>query len=102
MYGQTKFMFPSPFLNEIDGSMLKVIGDAPSTYEPGLSADEDPIAKKWHVGAQVYHDDYGYGVIASGKMSAEGEYVISVNFETGGTKKFLPKYQKSLVLEDCE
>ena len=28
-----------------------------------------------------------------------GEYVVSVQFENGGTKKFLPKYQKSLMLE---
>ena len=101
MYGQTKFMYPSPFLNEIDSSLLKVIGDTPDSYGTNNSFG-DGIEKKWHVGARVYHDDYGYGVIVSGKMDAEGEYVVSVNFETGGTKKFLPKYQKSLVLEDCE
>lgn len=99
MYGQTKFMYPSPFLNEIEPDMLRIIGNAPSTYEPGLAAGEDPLAKKWCVGAQVYHDDYGSGIIVSGGTNDEGEYVVSVSFESGGIKRFLPKYQKSLMLE---
>ena len=99
MYGQTKNMYPSPFLNEIDPSLMNVIGEKPSAYEPGLASGEDPVAKKWRPGARVYHDDYGYGVIVLGKMNEEGEYVISVSFETGGVKRFLPKYQKSLILE---
>lgn len=99
MYGQTKFMFPSPFLNEIEPELLKIIGDAPASYEPGLAAGEDPLAKKWHVGASVYHDDYGSGIIVAGLTNDEGEYVVSVSFETGGIKKFLPKYQKALMLE---
>ena len=100
MYGQTKFMAPSPFLNEIEKGLLKVLGDRPDLFSPGSSSGEsDPIAQKWHKGAFVYHDDWGHGQIISGKFSDEGEYVVTVQFENGGTKKFLPKYQKSLMLE---
>ncbi len=100
MYGQTKFMSPSPFLNEIDKGLLKVLGDRPDSFSPGsASGDSDPIAQKWHKGALVYHDDWGHGQIISGKFSEDGDYVVSVRFENGGTKKFLPKYQKSLMLE---
>ena len=100
MYGQTKFMSPSPFLNEIDKGLLKVLGDRPDSFSPGsASGDSDPIAQKWHKGALVYHDDWGHGQIISGKFSEDGDYVVSVQFENGGTKKFLPKYQKSLMLE---
>lgn len=98
MYGQTKFMYPSPFLNEMQEDLVRVLGQTPSTYEPGLAAGEDPIAKKWCTGAQVYHDDYGDGIIVAGNTNADGEYVISVSFESGGIKKFLPKYQKSLIV----
>lgn len=100
MYGQTKFMSPSPFLNEIDKGLLKVLGDRPDSFSPGsATGDSDPIAQKWHKGALVYHDDWGHGQIISGKFSEDGDYVVSVQFENGGTKKFLPKYQKSLMLE---
>lgn len=98
MYGQTKFMYLSPFLNEMQEDLVRVLGQTPSTYEPGLAAGEDPIAKKWCTGAQVYHDDYGDGIIVAGNTNADGEYVISVSFESGGIKKFLPKYQKSLIV----
>ncbi|MBO4321095.1 MAG: UvrD-helicase domain-containing protein [Treponema sp.] len=100
MYGQTKFMSPSPFLNEIEDGILTVLGDRPDSFAPGsTTGGGDPVAQKWHKGAFVYHDDWGHGQIVSGHFSEEGEYVIEVQFENGGTKKFLPKYQKSLMLE---
>lgn len=100
MYGQKRIMAPSPFLNEIEKGLLKVLGDRPDLFSPGSSSGEsDPIAQKWHKGAFVYHDDWGHGQIVGGKFSDEGEYVVTVQFENGGTKKFLPKYQKSLMLE---
>ena len=43
-------------------------------------------------GTRLYHDDYGYGQIVY--SSAEnGEVVITVQFETGEKKKFMPEYQ---------
>ena len=50
-----------------------------------------------------YQNDYldGHGQIIRSSYSDEGEYVVTVSFETGGIKKFLPKYQKnSLLVED--
>ena len=100
MYGQTKYMSPSPFLNEIDKSLLRVLGKKPDLFAPGANASQDPVAQKWRVGASVYHDDWGHGQIVNGRMSEEGEWVISVRFENGGIKKFLPKYQKTLMIEN--
>jgi DNA helicase-2/ATP-dependent DNA helicase PcrA len=99
MYGQTKYMTPSPFLSEIGKDEMRVVGDMPSSMQGDFDGENavDPIAKKWRVGASVFHDDYGPGIISSGRMS-EGEYVISVVFENGSVKKFLPKYQKALIL----
>ena len=56
--------------------------------------------KKYCKGALIYNDDYGHGQIVRTDMTDEGEYVISVSFETGGIKRFLPKYQSgSLIVE---
>ncbi len=96
MYGRINFMYPSVFLGEIDKKMMRVIGETSSFGMQSV----DPVAKKWKVGASVYHDDYGAGYIIKANTTEDGEYVITVNFETGGTKKFLPKYQKSLILEE--
>lgn len=99
MYGQTKYMSPSPFLSEIGADEMRVVGNLPSSMQEDFAGENavDPVAKKWRVGASVFHDDWGPGIISSGRMS-EGEYVISVVFENGSVKKFLPKYQKALIL----
>lgn len=56
-----------------------------------------PLAKKYGLGQAVYHDDYGYGQIAKAELR-EGEYVIHVQFQNGGTKKFLPAYQAAQLM----
>ena len=111
MYGRTEYMAASPFLLEVNPSKLKAIGNIPSSYRNsafhggdygarGLShpdIESDPIKKKYSKGTQIFHDDYGYGVISQTEENADGEYCITVSFENSGKKKFLPKYQsKSL------
>lgn len=56
------------------------------------------VAEKYSKGAIIYHDDYGTGqIVATGENS--GEYVITVQFENGSRKKFLPQYQaRSLMI----
>lgn len=113
MYGHTEYMQISPFLLEMGKDFVKAIGNQPSSYKRsgfhggdfgknGLSNPDvttDPIKSKFSRGTQVYHDDYGYGVITNTKTDDEGEYCITVTFENSGSKKFLPKYQeKSLMI----
>ncbi|MBQ0002357.1 MAG: UvrD-helicase domain-containing protein [Treponema sp.] len=56
----------------------------------------------WSVGTRIFHDDYGYGQIVRSEIektdNEKGELVISVLFENGGTKRFLPEYQKSSLM----
>lgn len=100
LYGRTNYMSPSPFLAEIDKKQIRVIGDKPLSFGSCASAGSD-IEKKYKKGVCVYHDDYGHGQIVQTEFSGEGEYVVSVKFETGGFAKFLPQYQsKSLLIED--
>lgn len=56
-----------------------------------------PLAKKYGLGQAVYHDDYGYGQIVKTSVK-DGEYVIEVQFQNGGTKKFLPAYQAAQLM----
>lgn len=102
LYGQIKYMSPSPFLAEIDPSLVRVLGEKPASL--GFGADDvPPEAKKYKKGTLVYHDDYGHGEIIAASKDSEGEYVVTVSFETGGIKKFLPKYQSSsLLVEDTD
>lgn len=109
LYGRTNYMQPSPFLYELKKGSFRVLGQQPFAFhgasdagaDAGTSSSaaySDPIAKKYRKGAMVYHDDWGHGQIVSGDFTADGEYVVTVNFETGGSKKFLPKYQSSSLL----
>ncbi|MBR4373781.1 MAG: UvrD-helicase domain-containing protein [Treponema sp.] len=109
MYGRTEFMDMSPFLREIDPEHVKIICSKGQEQRKrqlmrnvhgknGLSnptfIGTDPIAREYHRGVQIYHDDYGYGEITNGRMTDEGEYKIDVRFQNGKTMSFLPKYSK--------
>ena len=114
MYGRRNFMSPSPFLKELGTKdNIRVLGETPLGFSRSGESDsstqgtgssniyEDPIAGKYKKGRALYNDDWGHGVIIKGEYSDQGEYVITVKFETGGIKKFIPKYQsKSLIIEE--
>ena len=92
-------MIPSPFLAEL-GNEIRILGQKPDSFSASRT-EKNPLEKKYCMGAFVFHDDYGHGQIIRSSYSDEGEYVVTVSFETGGIKKFLPKYQKnSLLVED--
>lgn len=100
LYGRTNPMMPSLFLNELGKENIRILGQKPENFT-AEKRQKDPLEEKFHLGAGIYHDDYGHGQIIKSHRSEEGEYVITVSFETGGIKKFLPKYQKgSLIVED--
>ena len=112
MYGHIEYMKCSPFLLEMGREGVKAIGQLPSRYrgsgfhggdygERGLShpdVEADPIKRKYCRGAKIFHDDYGYGIIMNTQTNDEGEYAITVSFENGGVKRFLPKYQESSLM----
>lgn len=100
LYGRTNYMSPSPFLSEIGKNQIRIIGDKPLSFNPG-GTGEKAFVKKYKLGTGVYHDEYGHGQIIHTEMTDDGEYVVSVKFETGGFAKFMPEYQsKSLLIEE--
>ncbi len=92
LFGRTSMMMPSIFLNELGNDSVRVLGQKPTGFT-GEKKEIDPMRKKYSVGTELYHDDFGYGQIVKTCTSDEGEYVIKVSFETSGIKTFLPKYQ---------
>nr|MCR5046894.1 ATP-dependent helicase [Treponema sp.] len=128
LYGRTEFMEPSVFLTEAGAGIFRLLGNVPPKYERAMKNDgydfsdsneyyddtpqfengysipqnnepkvNHPLAKKYGLGQTIYHDDYGYGQVVKGYMH-EGEYVIEVQFQNGGVKKFIPAYQSSQLM----
>ncbi|HQL04088.1 MAG TPA: ATP-dependent helicase, partial [Treponemataceae bacterium] len=100
IYGSSNYMEISPFLLEAKGASVDVIGTQPAAFKkssaPSVSSG-NPLHDRWHKGVRLFHDDCGYGCIIDTDDS-DDDYVISVQFETGEVKRFLPKYQASKLL----
>ncbi len=100
LYGRTAFMEPSLFLSEIEPSCLEILGRVPSTFRPrslrrdgpAVPSPADPLAERWKAGRKLFHDEYGYGQI-SRAFYAGNELVVNVRFESGGERRFMPRYQ---------
>jgi DNA helicase-2/ATP-dependent DNA helicase PcrA len=77
--GRMTDLQPSPFLRDIPRELLSMVG------EEEQPEDELPV------GAGVYHDEYGSGVVAK-KWYNGSELLVLVRFESGRTAQFLPRY----------
>ena len=104
MYGHIEYLQPSRFLYEMPRDRMRVIGNAPRAFVNGTArarttaeTESHPLAAQWPKGMRVYHDEYGYGWITSGE-AVNGEYAITVRFESGGAKRFLPAYQRASLM----
>ena len=120
LYGSWQYMRPSPFLTDAREGFT-VIGTSPfgfggvyvrQSYFAGASdsgssgnsqadIEKDELAEKWKKGTKIYNDDYGYGVVTASSYR-DDEFVITVQFENSGIKKFMPKYQarKLMIVKD--
>ncbi len=93
LYGRFQQMTPSIFLKEakdafdIQGGRNQLLEE----HEPIKSGDE-LIKEKYRKGTKIYSDDYGYGIVGDVKDSGEN-VVITVHFENGTPKRFIPKFQ---------
>ena len=125
LYGRTDFMDPSPFLSEIKSEQIEITGKIPYSFKKGtlsssyssasnkkfgksldsfytkkissIENDISEIAQVWQKGKKIYHDDYGYGMIIR-TTSDDAEYVITVQFENGAVKRFMPKYNANRLM----
>ena len=101
MYGSWQNMNPSIFINEAK-SAFTIIGKKPFLFDQSYNADENSLTLKWKRGTKIYSDEYGYGVVSKTQGSSEEELIIFVDFESGGRRTFLPKYQgyKLTIIKD--
>ena len=100
IYGSSNYMEISPFLLEAKGASVDVIGTQPAAFKKSSAltvSSGNPLHDRWHKGVRLFHDDCGYGCIIDTDDS-DDDYIISVQFETGEVKRFLPKYQASKLL----
>ncbi len=71
------------------------------TLNTNAAADDDfddELETVWRKGKRVYHDDFGYGYISNAMYSDEGMYIITVAFECGRKKSFMPAYQSASLM----
>jgi DNA helicase II / ATP-dependent DNA helicase PcrA len=81
IFGRTTEMSPSRFLDEIPAESVQVIGEE--------QAEED----EYPLGAGVFHEEYGTGVVER-KWYSDGALLVQVRFTSGRVAKFLPKYAR--------
>lgn len=102
LYGKTDFMDVSPFLLEFDSNDVEIIGKIPPSFKRGSNNSfntndyYDEISQRWKVGTKIFHDEEGYGVII--KTKNDDEFVISVQYETGAIRRYMPKYQPNKLM----
>ena len=94
----SRSMHNSTYKTSIEDEINEDLADG---FSGGYSGENTAFAKKWKKGVRVFHDDYGYGQITEGFIRGE-EYVITVIFENGGKKSFIPKYQSNSLMISSE
>jgi DNA helicase II / ATP-dependent DNA helicase PcrA len=82
IFGRTTEMAPSRFIDEIPSQSVVTLG--------GEAEDEE---EQFSVGAGVFHEEYGTGVVER-KWYSEGSLLVQVRFTSGRVAKFLPKYAR--------
>ena len=82
VHGRRLDLIPSRFVGEIPRELIDMSGDAANAHSSGN--DYPP-------GTGVYHDDYGSGMVARSWYGGS-ELVVLVQFESGRSARFLPRY----------
>lgn len=97
LLGATRLMLPSVFLKEAEDAFdIQGVRKQTESETHYFASKDDLLKEKYKKGTKIYHDDYGYGIVVQQNASSEN-LVITVAFESGGQKKFIPQYQaKSL------
>jgi DNA helicase-2/ATP-dependent DNA helicase PcrA len=94
IFGSTRPMMPSVFLSELGKNSVRILGDNPSEN----FFEKNPLEEKFFRGARIFHDEYGYGFVTKSFYNAEKEFVVEVNFDNAGKKRFLPEYMKNSLI----
>jgi DNA helicase-2/ATP-dependent DNA helicase PcrA len=89
IHGQLKELPPSRFLDELPEEMRQSqTNTAGGGYPPAAVFAFKP-------GTTVYHEDYGQGIVWK-SLIKDGNHVVTIRFDSGATRDFLPKYERRL------
>lgn len=87
VFGQTKFMVPSRFLNEIPEELI-------NTNKMSIMDEDEEVYEQQQIGKPVFHADFGPGVIEKAYQTSLG-LTYDVYFENlGATRSLVAKYAK--------
>ncbi len=83
--GRMEFMRPSSFLYEL-----------PEDLVAALPRRAPPADAQWPVGQEVFHEEYGGGVVTQSRSGLDGLCAVTVRFQSGLTLRFVPRYDRKL------
>ena len=81
IFGRTSEREPSRFLREIPKESLQLVGEEP---------DQDD---GFPLGAGVFHDEYGPGIVER-KWYTQDNLLVEVRFQSGRVARFFPRYTR--------
>jgi DNA helicase-2/ATP-dependent DNA helicase PcrA len=88
LHGQVQTYPPSRFLQELPEDIQKSALRTAGTYPP-------PGVPAFQPGTTVYHEEYGQGIVFKSAIK-EGAHVVTIRFDSGQVREFLPKYERRL------
>jgi len=94
LYDSFSYTQPSIFIANLDDKLLEIHGHDPaiphSSYKKAHSKMRDS-QKHYQIGQQVWHQEYGYGVVL-GVNGTDKDAVVSVSFVRGGLIRVVGSY----------
>ena len=104
---------PSRFLLELDPALYEFWKGGSGSFSPKnfsfprvyphtqpqqatQAARVQGISSEWKKGQAVYHDEFGQGVITKASESENSGTLVTVQFESGKSAQFFPKFTKKL------
>jgi DNA helicase-2/ATP-dependent DNA helicase PcrA len=104
---------PSRFLLELDPALYEFWKGGSGSFSPKnfafprvyphtqpqqatQAARVQGISSEWKKGQAVYHDEFGQGVITKASESENSGTLVTVQFESGRSAQFFPKFTKKL------
>lgn len=88
LWGTPRVMQPSRFISEVPRENAYMIGEQPDTFDE--SSDED----EFHIGARVFHKDFGKGIVQKSYETSFGLTYDVLFPETGVTRTLVARYAK--------
>ena len=93
-YGRIVISEPSRFLPEIPADLLQFASDSLPTLPAGRHSPYSAASgQRFPIGAEIYHDQYGPGVIVNRQRNGKNQ-LLFVRFASGRQARFIEEYAR--------